>query len=153
MKNYDPKMAARVWDRVQQTGHPGAPATDAAAILNLIEEEWLDAVTYQRLSRKLPPPQAAAARQLSQQELAHADCLKGIYALITGRKPIVPTPAFKEESSEITLRKCYGREMRCLAQYESRQEDPQYGHIFRRLARQEQEHCHKILELLGALAK
>ena len=40
-----------------------------------------------------------------------------------------------------------------LAQYESRQSDPQYGHVFRDLARQEQEHCHRILEILGALAK
>ena len=150
MKQYDPKSAAMVWDRVRGAA---VPTSDAPAILNLIEEELLDAAAYQRLSKRLPPPQAAAARQMAQQEQAHAACLKGIYALITGRPPIVPPPVAAGDPPEIVLRRCYGREMRCLAQYEARQTDPQYGHVFRSLSRQEQEHCHKILEILGVLAK
>lgn len=150
MKNYDPQTAARVWDRVQNTAVPSA---DAPAILNLIEEELLDAAAYLRLSRKLPGPQAAAVKQMSQQEQSHAACLKGIYALITGRKAMVPQPVTADDPPDIVLRRCYGREMRCLAQYEARQNDPQYGHVFRSLARQEQEHCHKILEILGVLTK
>ena len=150
MKNYDPKTAARVWDRVQNTV---VPSGDAQTVLNLIAEEMLDAAAYQRLSRRLPPPQAAIARQLSQQEHAHVSCLKGIYTMITGQKPLVPPPAVTDDPPEIVLRRCYGREMRCLSQYEARMGDPQYGHIFRRLAVQEQEHCHKLLEILGALAK
>ena len=150
MKQYDPKSAAMVWDRVRGTA---VPTGDAPAILNLIEEELLDAAAYQRLSKRLPPPQAAAARQMAQQEQAHAACLKGIYALITGRPPMVPPPVAADDPPEIILRRCYGREMRCLAQYEARQTDPQYGHVFRSLSRQEQEHCHKILEILGVLAK
>ena len=150
MKQYDPKTAARVWDRVQNTT---PPAGDAQTVLNLIAEEMLDAASYQRLARRLPPPQAAIARQLSQQEQAHISCLKGIYTLITGEKPLVPPPAVSDDPPEIILRRCYGREMRCLSQYESRMGDPQYGHIFRTLARQEQEHCHRILEILGTLSK
>jgi len=150
MKNYDPKTAARVWDRVQNAA---VPVGDAQTVLNLIAEEMLDAVSYQRLARRLPPPQAVIARQLSQQEQAHVSCLKGVYTLITGSKAIVPAPNVSDDPPEIVLRRCYGREMRCLSQYESRMSDPQYGHIFRALARQEQEHCHKILEILGSLAK
>lgn len=150
MKNYDPNTAARVWDRVQNTTPPPG---DSQLILNLIAEELLDSVTYLRLAKKLPAPHAVAARQLAGQEQAHVACLKGIYTLITGRKAIVPTPTGSDDPPDIVLRRCYGREMRCLAQYEARQNDPQYGHIFQRLARQEQEHCHKILEILGALAK
>ena len=150
MKPYDPKTAISVWDRVKST-EPSAG--DAPAILTLIEEELADAATYLRLAKKLPPPQAAIARQLSQQEQAHAVCLKGIYSLITGRKALVPQPVISDAPPEIVLRRCYGREMRSLAQYESRQNDPQYGNVFRALSRQEQEHCHRILELLGALAK
>ena len=150
MKQYDPKTAARVWDRVQNTA---PPAGDAQTVLNLIAEEMLDAAAYQRLTRKLPPPQAAIARQIYQQEQSHISCLKGIYTLITGEKPLVPPPSVSDDPPEITLRRCYGREMRCLSQYESRMGDPQYGHIFRSLARQEQEHCHKILEILGTLSK
>ena len=150
MKQYDPKTAAKVWDRVQNAA---VPAGDAQSILNLIAEEMLDAASYARLAKRLPPPLAAIARQISQQEQSHISCLKGIYTLITGRKAIVPPPTVSDDPPDILLRRCYGREMRCLAQYEARQTDVQYGHIFRKLALQEQEHCHRILELLGALSK
>ena len=150
MKSYDPKTAARVWDRVQNTV---VPAGDAQTVLNLIAEEMLDAAAYQRLAKRLPPPQAAIARQISMQEQSHISCLKGIYTLITGQKPLVPPPTVTDDPPDIVLRRCYGREMRCLSQYESRMGDPQYGHIFRGLARQEQEHCHRILEILGTLSK
>ena len=150
MKQIDPKTAAKVWDRVQNTV---VPTPDAQAVLNLIAEEMLDAAAYARLSKKLPPPQAAIARQISQQEQSHISCLKGIYTLITGRKAIVPPQKVTDDPPDIVLRRCYGREMRCLAQYEARQNDVQYGYIFRKLALQEQEHCRQILELLGMLAK
>ena len=150
MKQYDPNIAAKVWDRVQNTV---VPVGDAQAVLTLIAEEMTDAATYARLSKRLPPPQAQIIRQISQQEQSHISCLKGIYTLITGEKPLVPPPAVADDPPEIILRRCYGREMRCLSQYESRMSDPQYGHIFRSLARQEQEHCHRILEILGTLGK
>ena len=130
MKQYDPKTAARVWDRVQNTA---LPAGDSQAVLNLIAEEMLDSAAYLRLAKRLPTPQAAVARQIAQQEQSHISCLKGIYTLITGRKAIVPPPTVSDDPPEIVLRRCYGREMRCLAQYEARQGDPQYGHIFRKL--------------------
>lgn len=150
MKPYDPNTAAKVWDRVRST--PAATA-DAQAVLELIAQEMLDAATYSRLAQRLPPPQAAIARQIARQEQSHISCLKGVYTLITGQKPMVPKPAVTDDPPDILLRRCYGREMRCLSQYEARQTDPQYGHIFRTLARQEQEHCHRILEILGTLAK
>jgi rubrerythrin len=150
MKPYDPKTAISVWDRVKSAE---SSAGDAPAILNLIEEELADAATYLRLAKKLPPPQAAIARQLSQQEQSHAVCLKGIYSLITGRKALVPQPVISDDPPEIVLRRCYGREMRCLAQYEARVNDPEYGPVFARLAAQEREHCMAVLELIGRLKK
>ena len=150
MSQYDPKTAAKVWDRVQSTAFPPG---EAQTVLNLIAEETLDALAYTRLAKRLPPPLATIARQISQQEQSHISCLKGIYTLITGRKALVPQPAISDDPPEIVLRRCYGREMRCLAQYEARMGDPQYGCIFRTLAQQEQEHCRHILEILGALAK
>ena len=150
MKSYDPKTAARVWDRVQSTA---VPAADAQVILNLIGEEALDAATYITLSKRLPAPLAAAVRQLAQQEQSHVSCLKGAYTMITGEKPKFLPVKPADDPPDIVLRRCYGRKMRALAQYEARQADPQYGHVFRTLARQEQEHCRKILEILGALQK
>ena len=149
MKNIDPKTAARVWERVQ------APAStaDAAAIQVLLTEEIQDSLIYARLAKRLPPAQAAIARQMAQQEQTHITCLKGIYAMITGSTPRFSATAPADDPIPIVLRRCYGREMRCLAQYEARGTDPQYGHIFRKLAHQEQEHCQKLLELLGTLTK
>ena len=150
MKNYDPKTAARVWDRVQNTA---VPAGDSQLILILLTEEALDAATYLQLSKRLPPPQAAVIKQLAQQEQAHVSCLKGVYTMITGEKPKFVPVKVADDPPDIVLRRCYGREMRALAQYEARQNDPQYGHVFRNLARQEQEHCHRILEVLGSMQK
>ena len=90
MKPYDPNTAAKVWDRVRST--PAATA-DAQAVLELIAQEMLDAATYSRLAQRLPPPQAAIARQIARQEQSHISCLKGVYTLITGQKPMVPKPA------------------------------------------------------------
>lgn len=150
MKNYDPKTAARVWDRVQ---HAAVPAGDSQLILNLIAEESLDAATYLQLAKRLQQPLAAVVKQLAGQEQSHISCLKGIYTMITGEKAKILPPKVADDPPDIVLRRCYGREMRALAQYEARQSDPQYGHVFRTLARQEQEHCHRLLELLGALTK
>lgn len=150
MKNYDPKTAARVWDRVQNAA---VPIADAQLILNLIADEALDAATYLQLSKRLPVPQATVIRQMSQQEQTHISCLKGIYTMITGEKAKILPPKVADDPPDIVLRRCYGREMRALVQYEARQNDPQYGHVFRTLARQEQEHCHRLLEILGVLTK
>lgn len=150
MKNYDPKTAARVWDRVQ---HAAVPAGDSQLILNLIAEESLDAATYLQLAKRLQQPLTAVVKQLAGQEQSHISCLKGIYTMITGEKAKILPPKVADDPPDIVLRRCYGREMRALAQYEARQSDPQYGHVFRTLARQEQEHCHRLLELLGALTK
>jgi len=43
--------------------------------------------------------------------------------------------------------------MRCLAQYEARANDPEYGPVFARLAAQEREHCMAVLELIGRAKK
>ena len=148
MKNYDPKAAAKVWDRVQNAA---VPPGDSQLILNLIADEILDARTYALLTKRLSPPQAAIIRQISQQEQAHAACLKGIYTMITGRNAIVPPPKVADDPADIVLRRCYGREMRCLAAYEQRTGDREYGPVFARLAEQKKEHCRLVLELIGQM--
>ena len=148
MQNYDPKVAARVWERVQQ---PSPVAEEEAKLLPLIGQILCDAATYQRLSRKLPPPQAAILRQMAAQLQASAQCLKGIYAMRTGSKATVSAAAAEEMPAAVLLRKCYGQEMGRLAHYEARKTDPQYGPVYRRLAEQTQSHCQKLLELFGTL--
>ena len=148
MKEINPNTAARVWDRVRNTA---VPTGDAPTILNLIAEEMQDAAAYQKLSQQLPAPLAAIARQIARQEQSHVACLRGVYTLITGQKPILPPPAVTDDGPQILLRRCYGREMQCLARYEARTADPEFGQVFSRLADQEREHCHLLLEILGRL--
>ena len=154
MLSYDPKKAAEVWQRVQSAS-PAPPdppePSDPSDLLPMIAEEWADAVTYLHLSRRFQGRQSAALRQMAQQEQAHAACLRGIYTLLTGQQPALRTPPASQEDPKTLLRRCYSREVRCLAAYQARAADPAHGHVFSRLAQQEQAHCHMLLELLGSI--
>lgn len=150
MEVFDQAKAKQVWQRVQ-TPVPGEP--DAQPLLGLIAGEWEDASTYLALSRKFQGREAAMLRRLYEEEQTHAACLKGIYALMTGEKAAIRVPPPQVEQPENTLRRCYGREMKCLAEYEARSADREYGPVFSRLASQEREHCRMVLELIGGLKK
>ncbi len=148
METYDKAKAARVWQRVQ--GETAANPTQG--LTGMIAEEWADAAIYLSLSRRVQGNAAAVLRKMGQEEQAHMACLKGIYTLQgTGRPDVPPPPPVDNAPVQVILRRCYGREMRCLAQYESRAGDPEYGQIYTRMAQQEREHCRQILELLGNL--
>ena len=148
MSTYDPKKAAEVWKRVQS---PFEAAPNPADLLAMITEERLDAVTYLHLSRFFRGSSGALLRRMSQQEQSHATCLTGIYTLLTGERPKIRTLAVPKQAPQVLLRQCYGREMHCLAQYEARTNDPEYGQVFARMAQQEREHCRQLLEILGQL--
>ena len=148
METYDKAKAARVWQRVQGE----AAANPTQGLSGMIAEEWADAAIYLSLSRRVQGNAAAVLRKMGQEEQAHLACLKGIYTLQgTGRPDVPPPPPVDRVPIGTMLRRCYGREMRCLAQYESRASHPEYGQIFARMAQQEREHCRQILELLGSL--
>lgn len=149
MDTIDPATAARVWQRVQ-----GTPAGEAARDLpELIAQEWTDAQLYLQLSRRLQGKESSILRRMFEEEQAHTACLKGIYTLVTGKRPAVKAVPVGQEDPERLLRRCYGREMHCLAQYEARTGDPEYGQVFSRLAEQEREHCRLVLQILGNLQK
>jgi len=148
METYDKAKAARVWQRVQGE----AAANPLQGLSGMIAEEWADAAIYLSLSRRVQGNASTVLKKMGQEEQAHMACLKGIYTLQgTGRPDVPPPPPVDHASVSTILRRCYGREMRCLAQYESRADHPEYGQIFARMAQQEREHCRQILELLGSL--
>ena len=148
MDTIDPATAARVWQRVRAEE---SEAPREAGLPELIAREWEAAATYLQLSRRFQGRQNALLRKLFTQEQAHAACLKGLYSLLTGKRPEVAGVKPVEDDPQKVLRRCYGRQMQCLARYEQRTNDPEYGHVFARLAQQEKEHCHILLELLGSL--
>lgn len=148
MENYDKAKAARVWQRVQGA----ATANPTQGLPGMIAEEFADAAVYLSLSRRVQGSAANTLKKLSQEEQTHAACLKGMYTLQGQGRPDIPTPPSVENAPVgLLLRRCYGREMRCVAQYEARADDPEYGQVFARMASQEREHCRQILELLGRL--
>lgn len=148
MEKYDPEAAARVWQRVQGKTPQNEELMRLPA---LIAGEWWDAATYLRLSRKFTGKEAGTLRKMFEEEQSHAACLKGIYTLLTGERLVTHTPITGEEPLSATLRRCYGREMQSLAQYERWSEHREYGPVFQRLAQQERAHCAAILEILGNL--
>ena len=151
MATYDPQQAARVWQRVQGEKENREPPYREDNLQELIMNEWMAAATYLQLARKMGQKEAAVLQSLAREEQNHLSCLKGIHTLITGEKCAVRAPKIQLGTPEATLRRCYGEKMRNLKAYESRTSDPEYGHVFSRLAEQEREHCRLILALLGSL--
>lgn len=127
------------------------PQIDPGELLTFMAREWGSAAAYLYLSRQLPGHSSEVLRQLFREEQAHAACLKGLYTLLTGQRPVARSPAPKAEPLEIALRRCYGRQMQSLASYEARSTHPEYGPVFARLADQERRHCRAVLEVLGSL--
>ena len=150
METYDADKATRVWQRVQGAQQPQPEMEGLPALL---AEEQQDAAVYLHLAKRMGPRESQILRRLSEEEQSHGACLKGIYTLITGQQIAPQIPPMHQEPAERILRRCYGREMRCLAQYEARSADPEYGPVFAKLAAQEREHCMAVLELIGRLKK
>ena len=148
MNTIDPQKAARVWQRVQ-----GAAQPSDRDLLTMISAEWTNAATYLQLSRQFQGRDSAALRKLYEAEQAHTACLKGIYTLITGTRPAVKATPLSGVDPEAILRRCYGRQMQALANYEARMDDKEYGPVFARLADQEKDHCRTILEIIGNIKR
>lgn len=145
MKSYD---AAGVWERVQS-----APAADPQNLMGLMEALQLELRIFQLLSRKLPPAQAAPARELSRLAQRHFACLQGMHVLLCGTAPQLRPQPIPTDPPELLLRQCCGRILRLRGEYESRRSDPAHGPIFRLLANELAQYNRLALELLAALAK
>ena len=151
-RNFDKEMAKRVWERVQtaQPEVPVQPVSQTDMLQGLIVEEWQEAECYSQLARQLTEKKSTLL-SLYEQKKTQISCLKGIYTLVAGTPPVIHAKAPSPESPERTLRRCYGRQMRCLARYEARANDPEYGPIYRKLALQNRNHCQALLEIIGSL--
>ena len=147
MNTIDPQKAAQVWQRVR-----GNQLSDRE-LTAMISNAWTTAATYLKLSRQLQGNQSAVLRRLYDGQQAHVACLKGIYTLITGTRPAVKALPLSGQDPEAILRRCYGRQMQALADYEAKSEDTEYGPVFARLADREKDNCRTLLELIGNLKK
>ena len=146
MESIDPQKAAQVWQRVQGREVRGLTPQ---VLQEMIVEEWTDKIIYQQLADRFSGKERTLLRQMGQQEQEHLICLQGIYVLLCDKPPNLGIQPPELGGTRQLLRRCYGREMRTIARYESFSEEPEYGGVFRQLIRQEWEHCRKLLQLLA----
>ena len=77
--------------------------------------------------------------------------MEGIHKTITGKSVNLRTLPPAGDPPQIALRKLYGIKRKLWAEYEGRSDDPEFGRVYDRLARQEAEHLGMIMEILGRL--
>ena len=109
------------------------------------------AENYRQLARCFQGWQAKALQTMAREAGAQRTCLAGIRAMVTGEEScVVPIPA-DAGTPGVRLKKAYVRAMRLLTDCEAYARDPEYGPVFQRLSLRQQDHCRKILEIIGSL--
>lgn len=149
MHGYDPQKAAQVWQRVQGTAQPEHRDD---SLLPLIAAELAASAAYMALSKRYTGKDSALLRAMAEEEGTHAACLKGMYALMTGHPASAQAvQPGGQQTLEASLRRCYAGELASIRAYSGRTDHPEYGHIFARMVKEEENHSRTVLELLGRL--
>jgi len=148
---YDTQKAARVWQRVQHDKQE--PVTQRDPLPALIMEQLQLSAAYLQLARQLSGQDGAVFVRLAREAKTQAVCLKGILTLMTGQPPECGSAPPQLSTIDAMLRRCYGKELRLLKEYENRCSDAEYGPVFDRLAQRGRDHCCTVLELIGKLGK
>ena len=146
MEKYDPQMAGRVWQRVQQRP-PEQP--DTAPLLALINQVWENAAACMTLAKVSQGREAAVFRKIFEQEQATARTLRGIYILQTGTVPAQPAVKNANEITAARLRRCCTHAMTTAQALEQRCADPEYGPVYQMLAQRQLENWLLLLEIIG----
>ena len=142
MAQFDEELEQRVWQRVRGQSPQQSLQTLAAA-------ERSSAAVYLMLSRMMQGRQKELLRQLYHREQNHSRYLNGISILRDGGALSARPSPPEGQKPENILRRCYAGSLKAAREYETLAQDPQYGGIFARMAREEQENCAMILEILG----
>jgi len=144
MTKIDPKLAQRVWQRVQGE----ASVQEAPQFQTLIYREQELASACRRLATALPR-KAMFLEKIADAARARAVCLRGMGYLAQGDRAKTAVPAKKTESVESVLRSCCLKCANAITEYDRRGDDPQYGCIFSQMAQEHRAHYRLFLELLG----
>ena len=124
---------------------------DGRALRGLVLESLTAAENYRRMARCISGWQAEALDRMAREAKAQGACIGGICTLITGETLRSPVPCPDTGTLDARLKKSYARAMRMLSACEGCGEDPEYGPVFGRLAIRQQDHCRKILEIIGSM--
>lgn len=155
MESVDPKLAQRVWQRVQGTGGSigvGAGLDASQEVLALAALEQSQSAAYMQLSRRFVGKTAALLLQLGQRKRSRSACMRGIYRMLTGQVPANPTvrPGISEHTPAALCR-CCTQERALFDRYQANRSHPEYGSVFASLADQTQLDHQSVLSLLGEL--
>lgn len=148
MDAIDPKTAQQVWSRVAAAPAPGISPGDLHSLLVPAAEA---ASLYRALASRLSGKQKETALLLtiSQQETVFA--LRGMQQMSFGKSETPKVSLSPQKNVRMLLESCYRSARNALTEYTARTIHPEYGPVFRQLAAREEEHCLKILTLLGQL--
>ena len=146
MENLDTALQQRVWQRVRGE-------EKELALQPLVAAEQSLAATYRMLLGSMQGQDRMLLRRLFETERRHGRILSGLHLLREGKPLAVRAVPLSGERPEALLRKCYAQTLRSLREYGALEKDPEHGHVFRELARQEEEHCRILLEILGNTAR
>ena len=148
MKQFDRTAEEQVWQRVAMREEVGQ---DRQELRNLILSAAEAAESYRYLAGILPGKGKERAKRLYEEEKVNIACLKGIRVLAgEGREKLAVVPPAKEPAARV-LEKSYHRSRRALTEYTARSAQGEFGVVFHRLARREEEHCAVLAQLLGEL--
>lgn len=145
MEHYDPQLAQRVWQRVQNR-YPDSPQPDISLLL---QEETADLSRYLQLQSTM----GSAAKPLIQQLIGHTrhciSLLRGIFFLLTDKLPDKKDYPLPKELPVSSLRHCYGATLQRIRLYEQWQSHPEYSPGFQILRDFSEARCGLLLQLLG----
>ena len=129
----------------------GYLSEDSRALPGLMMEMGTAAENYRRLAGCFSGWQAEALNRMAREAKAQSTCIGGICALVMGEAPEKTVALPDSGTIAVRLKKAYSRAMHLLAACEGYTTDIEYGPVFQRLATKQQEHCRKILEIIGSL--
>jgi len=137
----------QVWQRVMQ-GQEEQVRSDLRQ-LQLAAMEL--AGIYRHLAGNLTGKPRELAKDLYEEEMETARCLKGL-SILSGRKEDVLTiwTPSKEPARKL-LEKCYHQTRRCRVDYTARSAEPELGCVFHVLAEKAGNRCCRIARLLGSI--
>lgn len=141
MRSQRTDMAARVWQRVQES----SPTLQEQQTLQcLVRQLKSDADFLQKQSQQLSSGQPLI-KQLAEGLSGQADCLRGIHFFSTGS----PMGMLPDGQATSNLKQCYQNTLDRLKEYLLRSADPKFAPVYTRLAEQTRELCQMITQLAG----
>lgn len=150
MEPMDKAMESRVWQRVQSRKQEELPPLQRDNLKGCILAAQETAVACRNLSLQLIGKQWEPLRRLETESMKMAHCLRGISALRGETVKLTPLTRPRDLPWR-ALEKCFHRQRKLWEEMDRRGSDPECGMVFRRLARQAEDHCAVLAELLGKL--